>query len=201
MGLTDLFQRDPLAAVVVAMVLLLSLALHESGHAYVADRLGDPTPRSFGRVTLNPLKHLDPIGSLLLLFGPIGFGRPVPVNFGRLGRWRGLAAVAAGPLVNVSIALVAALLLRLVGGNILMAEVLGTVLTINVVLAVFNLLPIPLLDGSRILASLFPRTIGRSLMEFERLPYAFIIVLIFIVIARPIINPLLGTILTWFGIG
>lgn len=187
----QLLSSDPLAFVVVAVCLVFSLTLHEWGHAYAADRLGDSTPRLYGRVTLNPLKHLDPIGALLLIVVGFGFARPVPVNFARVGRWGSLIVAAAGPVMNILTALVVALLLRFVPllgsvslGQLSLADVLSFVLSINIVLAVFNLIPIPLLDGSRIVAALFPRTLGRSLMEFERQPYAFLIVLLFIFLAR-----------------
>lgn len=194
MGLISLLQSDPVAFFIVVVVLLLSLAFHEFAHAYVADRFGDPTPRSYGRVTLNPLKHLDPFGSLMLLFVGFGFARPVPINFNRLGRWPGMAAVAAGPISNLLIAVVAALLLRFTGAGGILGVALLYILSINIVLAVFNLLPIPLLDGSRILAALFPRTIGRSLMDFERLPYAFLIVFGFIWIAQPVTRQIIGAV-------
>lgn len=184
--LINLLLSDPLAFVIIAACLVLSLTLHEWGHAYAADRLGDSTPRRFGRVTLNPAAHLDPIGTLLLLFAGFGFAKPVPVNGARVGRWGMLLVALAGPLMNIAVALVCVLLLFLFGAAILSSQVLATVVltvfSINVLLAVFNLLPIPLFDGSRILAALFPRTLGRSLAEFEAQPFSFVIVLLIVFI-------------------
>ena len=97
MGLISLLSTNPTAFVVIALALVFSLTIHEFAHAYTADRLGDPTPRRFGRVTLNPLAHLDPFGALLLLFAGFGFARPVPVNFNNLGRWGMVAVAAADP--------------------------------------------------------------------------------------------------------
>lgn len=197
MGLLSLLSSNPTAFVIIALALVLSLTIHEFAHAYTADRLGDPTPRRFGRVTLNPLAHLDPFGAILLLVAGFGFARPVPVNFGNLGRWGMVAVAAAGPISNILIALLCILLLRVLPETSLGDTILGIVASINVVLAVFNLIPIPLLDGSRILAGIFPNTLGRSLMEFERLPYAFLIVMGFILLARGPLSNIIGTVQGW----
>ncbi|GAA4018677.1 site-2 protease family protein [Deinococcus rubellus] len=201
MGLLSLLSSNPTAFVIIALALILSLTVHEFAHAYTADRLGDPTPRQFGRVTLNPLAHLDPFGAILLLVAGFGFARPVPVNFNNLGRWGMVAVAAAGPISNILIALLCILLLRVLPETNLGDTILGIVASINVVLAVFNLIPIPLLDGSRILAGIFPNTLGRSLMEFERLPYAFLIVMGFILLARGPLSSVIGTVQGWlFGL-
>ncbi len=197
MGLLSLLTSNPLAFVIIALALVLSLAVHEFAHAYTADRLGDPTPRRAGRVTLNPLAHLDPFGTILLLFAGFGFAKPVPVNGSNLGRWGMLWVAAAGPISNLLIAVLAALLLKFLPLTSLTYLVLNTVLGINVVLAVFNLLPIPLLDGSRIIAAIFPRTLGRALMEFEMQPYSFILVLVLIYLGRPVIGNVVGTVQGW----
>lgn len=197
MGLLSLLSSNPLAFVIIAAALVMSLTFHEFAHAAVADRLGDPTPRRFGRVTLNPAAHLDPVGTLLLLFASFGFAKPVPVNPGNLGRWGMLWVAAAGPVSNLLIALLSAVLLRLLPQSALGVQILTTVLSINIVLAVFNLIPIPLLDGSRILAALFPKTLGRSLAEFERLPYSFILVFVVILAARPVIGNIVNTVGGW----
>jgi Zn-dependent protease len=197
MGLLSLLTSNPVAFVIIAVALILSLTVHEFAHAYVADRLGDSTPRRAGRVTLNPLAHLDPFGAILLLVAGFGFAKPVPVNGNNLGRWGMLWVAAAGPISNILIAIVTALLLKVLPLNGLTFTVLTTVFGINIVLAVFNLLPIPLLDGSRILAALFPRTLGRALMEFEMQPYSFILVLVIIYLARPVISQITGTVEGW----
>ncbi|TSA87293.1 site-2 protease family protein [Deinococcus detaillensis] len=201
MGLLSLLTTNPTAFVIIALALTLSLTAHEFAHAYTADRLGDPTPRRMGRVTLNPLAHLDPFGVILLLVAGFGFARPVPVNFNNLGRWGMVAVAAAGPISNILIALLCVLLLKVLPGSNLGDTILGIVASVNVVLAVFNLIPIPLLDGSRILAGIFPNTLGRSLMEFERLPYAFLIVMGFILLARGPLSNIIGTVQGWlFGL-
>ncbi|GGQ93992.1 site-2 protease family protein [Deinococcus ruber] len=204
MGLLSLLSSNPAAFVIIAVALILSLTVHEFAHAFVADRLGDPTPRRAGRVTLNPLAHLDPFGALLLLVAGFGFAKPVPINPNNLGRWGSLWVSAAGPISNILIAILAALLLKFLPHSNLSDTVLITVLGINIVLAIFNLLPIPLLDGSRILAAIFPRTLGRALLEFEMQPYSFILVMVIIYFGRNqiggIINGVEDWVLTIFGI-
>ncbi|NTX99953.1 site-2 protease family protein [Deinococcus sp. JMULE3] len=198
MGLISLLSSDPLAFLIVAAALLLSLAFHEFAHAWTADRLGDPTPRRFGRVTLNPINHLDPIGSLLLLFAPFGFARPVPINPNNLGRWGTLWTAAAGPLSNLLIALVCVGIIAVVPRETLLAggtlsTFLFTVLSVNLGLAIFNLLPIPLLDGSRIVGGLVP-SLGRSLAQFEAQPFSFVIVMVFIFLFSDQLGQLIATI-------
>lgn len=188
----SLLSSDPLLFVIVAVCLVLSLTLHEWGHAKTADLLGDDTPRRFGRVTLNPAAHLDVFGAILLIVVGFGFARPVPVNFARVGRWGGLAVAAAGPVMNILLALVSLLLLRFAAFDGLLQGVFSILFSLNLTLAIFNLLPIPLLDGSRIVAALFPRTLGRALFEFERLPYAFLIVLLFILVGSNQILRVIG---------
>ncbi|WP_412027737.1 site-2 protease family protein [Deinococcus yunweiensis] len=196
MGLINLLTSNPLAFVIIAAALVLSLAFHEFAHAYVADRLGDPTPRRYGRVTLNPIKHLDPFGTLLLLLAGFGFAKPVPINPNNLGRWGTLWVAAAGPISNLLIAVLTAVLMKVFAGNFLALQILGIVLGINVVLAVFNLIPIPLLDGSRILGALVP-SLGRSLAQFEAQPFSFLIVMAFIYLARDPIGVIINNVQGW----
>lgn len=194
--LLSLLTESPLAFVIIAAALALSLTVHEFAHAWTADRLGDPTPRRFGRVTLNPGKHLDPFGTLLLLIAGFGFARPVPINPNNLGRWGTLWATAAGPISNILIALLCVVLLAVLPKTGLIPVILLTVLSVNIVLAVFNLIPIPLLDGSRILGALVP-SLGRSLAQFEAQPFSFLIVMLFIFLAREPIGQIIGTVQGW----
>lgn len=196
MGLISLLTSNPTAFVIIAAALILSLTVHEFAHAYVADKLGDPTPRRYGRVTLNPLSHLDPFGTLLMLLVGFGFAKPVPINPNNLGRWGTLWVAAAGPISNLLIALLCALLLKVLPHTSLTMTILLTVLSINVVLAVFNLIPIPLLDGSRILGALVP-SLGRSLTQFEQQPFSFLIVMAFIFLMRDPISSIISTVRNW----
>jgi Zn-dependent protease len=143
--------------------LLAAVTVHECAHAWVADELGDPTARLRGRVSLNPLVHLDPMGTVMMIitaftgFG-IGWGKPVPVSPYRLkyGRRFGEGLVAlSGPVANLLLALVVGLIVRVVGGTVfLLYLALRTLVTTNVVIAMFNLLPLPPLDGHSVLLGL-----------------------------------------------
>ena len=195
--LLNLLRSNPLEFVFVAAALVLSLTVHEFAHAYTADRLGDSTPRRYGRVTLNPLAHLDPFGTFLMLVAGFGFAKPVPVNGNTVGRWGMFWVAAAGPISNILIAVLTGLLLKFLPPTQFGVTVLLTILSINIVLAVFNLIPLPMLDGSRMLSALFPNTVGRALQRFEMLPYAFLILLGLIYLGRPVINVVLGTVQGW----
>jgi Zn-dependent protease len=178
--------------VISFMVLVFSLTVHESAHAWAADRLGDPTARALGRISLNPLVHADPIGTLLfplvglLTHAPIiGWAKPVPVATWRFSRPRRdyLLVAAAGPMSNLSLALVAAVALRLLpaaapesaGVRLLepVANIVYAMLVVNLLLAIFNMLPIPPLDGGTVLAGLLPERVAAG---FDRLrPYGFVL--------------------------
>lgn len=178
-GLLPLLS-EPLVFVVVLVSLALSMAAHEMGHAFAADRLGDPTPRHYGRVTLNPVKHLDPFGLLLLVLVGFGFAS-TPVNEANLSRWGRMWVAAAGPLVNLVIAILVILMLRfgLIPHNETGLLIARYLISINILLAVINLLPIPMLDGSRILAALVP-ALAPSLRQFSTQPFAPLLVMGFL---------------------
>lgn len=179
--------------------LVVGLVFHELAHAWTADRLGDPTPRRDGRLTLNPLAHLDPMGSLVLLVtGRFGWARPVvvnPYNF-RDPRRGMLLVAAAGPATN----LVLAFLLKLAVGSgalpVTPAGYAGGALyyayVINLSLAVFNLLPIPPLDGSRILAGLLPAGMARVVDGLERYGLFIMVILLLTGVIGNILLPMLG---------
>ena len=178
--------------IIMAPPLLLALTLHEYAHGYVAYRLGDPTARDAGRLTLNPLSHLDPIGTIAFFFIKFGWAKPVPVNpyYFKNPRKDMLWVALAGPVTNLLLAVASAVLLKgLVGTasvipytpmleailvplyNMLIASV-----WINLVLCIFNFLPIPPLDGGRILTGLLPEDLARTYASFER--YGFIVILL-----------------------
>ena len=173
------------------LVLVFSLTVHESAHAWAADRLGDPTARLLGRVSLNPIVHVDPIGTVLfpligLFTGAplIGWAKPVPVATWRFERPRRdyLMVAAAGPISNLSLAFIGVVALRLVGpdaGGVFGSTIVEPIrllawatLSINLLLALFNLLPIPPLDGSTVLAGLLPERMAAA-MDRAR-PYGFL---------------------------
>jgi Zn-dependent protease len=154
MGLLRLLTRDPLAFALVVIPLLFSVIIHEVAHGWVAYRMGDPTAKWSGRLTFNPLKHLDPIGTLMLFLAGFGWARPVPVNFNNISdRRKGLIFVSsAGILANILFAFAALLLIRLFSvSSTTIAILVYYVVQINITLAALNLIPIPPLDGSKIL--------------------------------------------------
>ncbi len=153
---------DPQQFLIVAIAFIAAIVLHEASHALAATWLGDDLPRLQGRVTLNPLKHLDPLGTIMIVIAPFGWGRPVLVNPYRLryGPNRGMALVAAaGPASNVALALVLAPLVRALGADagpdtLWLALALAQIVALNVYLAVFNMLPLPPLDGFSVLVGI-----------------------------------------------
>ena len=160
------------------VILVASAILHEIMHGVVADKLGDPTARVRGRLTLNPIPHLDPIMSILLptllVFSgsPIIFGaaKPVPVNpihFRDPKKDMALTALS-GPLTNIALALVASQILRFLPLNPLIYTVLSSIVIYNLMLAIINLIPIPPLDGSKVLAAILPNEIARSYLAIEQ---------------------------------
>jgi Zn-dependent protease len=183
-------------------ILVMSVVIHEVSHGFVAEKFGDKTARLAGRLTLNPLKHLDWFGSVLLpivLYFSSGFvfgwAKPVPYNPNNLkDRKKGEIAVAsAGIIANISIAIIFGLILRFTSG-LVMPEgfhfIVSTIVVINLALAIFNLVPIPPLDGSKILFNILPRSFAGFVELLER--YSIIFFLVFIVFFSDYLYPILA---------
>ncbi len=178
MGLLSLLFRDPAAFVLLIIPLLYSVIIHEVAHGWVASKMGDSTAKWLGRLTLDPRKHLDPLGTIMLFLAGFGWAKPVPVNFNNLHEPRkGLIFVsAAGITANILLAFLSLLTLQLLDPQSrTIITVLVNLARINIMLAAFNLIPIPPLDGSKILMGFVSRRFQYSLARLE--PYGFFIII------------------------
>ena len=154
-----LFRLPPEVLVLLIPVLLFALVFHEFSHGWVANKLGDPTAKYAGRLTLNPMAHLDLFGSLMILFVGFGWAKPVPVDSRYLANPRTdmMKIAFAGPAANLLLAFIAGSLIRLTGNMGVLSSMLIMFAQINIMLAVFNMIPIPPLDGSQIFSGLMIR--------------------------------------------
>lgn len=191
MGLIGLLFNNPAAFVLIAVPLLYSIIIHELAHGWVASRMGDQTARMLGRLSLNPLRHLDPIGTLMLFVVGFGWAKPVPVNFGNLrpARKGFIMVSAAGIVANLLLAFAAVLADRILepspGG--ILATILYFMARINIMLAAFNLIPIPPLDGSKILLGFATGSLRDLLLRLERYGFFIIIGLLYLGVLDPLI--------------
>ena len=204
MGLLNLLVKDPLTFVLLAIPLLYSIIIHELAHGWVAYFMGDSTAKYQGRLTFNPLKHLDPVGTAMLFIFGFGWARPVPVNFQHLRSARlGLILVSsAGIIANMIFAFLAVLLLRLLspspsGSTGLFLYYLAQ---INIMLASFNLIPIPPLDGSKILMGFMSERLQYAFSRLEPFGLFIIIGLLYLGALNPVIQFFRWSILALIGI-
>ena len=200
-----LLRDDPkaffLLIVVVAFSLLIAITVHEFSHALMANRLGDPTAKRMGRLSLNPVKHLDPLGTLMLFLVGFGWGKPVPINpnYFRMNPRRGMAISAlAGPLSNFALAALLGVLVR-VGvvdwhspwswpfypfaswdASWVAADIIGYVILLNLILGVFNLIPIPPLDGFNIAVGILPRRQAEAVARLQQYGPLLLLLLVFL---------------------
>ena len=208
MSLMSYSSFDLLALLLTLPAVIVAITFHEYAHAYAADRLGDDTPRMQGRLNLNPMSHLDPIGFMLLMFAGFGWGKPVqinPRNFNRNVRMdKGEAIVSiAGPLMNFILAIVSAIILGAVYvyapasflmntvGNIIYI-LLQELVIINIGLGVFNLIPLPPLDGSKIFINFMPYNWRRWILEHSQIFYYIFLAIWITGLASVIISPIIN---------
>ena len=178
--------------------LLIALTIHEYAHARVAVALGDPTPKVLGRVTLNPLSHLDPVGLIMLWLVQFGWAKPVPINPNNFEDWkRGTRLVSlAGPGANILLSLVMAILftglikMGVINGNDWLSNVIRLTYVYNIIFAVFNMFPIPPLDGSKVVSSFLPNEMAWRYESIERYGIYIILALSWLGVIWGILSPI-----------
>lgn len=199
------FLRYPLEELpFIFIVLVLAFTVHEFAHAYAAYKFGDPTAKQLGRVTLNPRAHLDVLGTILIFIAGFGWAKPVPVNRGRFKhpRLMGIVVSAVGPLSNLLLAFIGVLIIQIIVTNGLLngaskgvADAVAVFLTrlveLNLVLFIFNLIPLPPLDGYRIIEDLAPINVRLKMAQYEQYGIFVFLLLVFIPpLSRVTIQPL-----------
>lgn len=200
-----------LSLVLTLPAVLIAITFHEYAHAFAADKLGDDTPRNQGRLTLNPLAHLDPVGSIMLVFAGFGWGKPVeinPRNFNRdVDMSKGEAIVSiAGPLMNFLLAIVFTIIYFIIikfattfaitKVGIVILTLIQTTIIINVGLGVFNLIPLPPLDGSKVLNHFLPYSAKEWFARYSQVFYIVFVILWITGIAGSIISPIINLVYT-----
>lgn len=203
-GFADTLVRNPMSLVAAVIALSVAITVHEANHAWVATLLGDPTPKLAGRVSLNPLRHLDPFGTLMIFIAHFGWGKPVtfnPWNL-RVNPQIGTAMVAfAGPVANIAAAIVFLLVLRLIPQiHPQVRQLVEAVVSLNIGLAAFNLIPIPPLDGFSVVTGVLPRPMAAIFEPLRQYGFLILLALLFIPslggpdILRLLLTPIIRTI-------
>ncbi|TAK29922.1 MAG: site-2 protease family protein [Chloroflexota bacterium] len=194
----------------MVLALLIAITIHEFSHALVANRLGDLTATAMGRLTLNPIKHLDPLGTIMLVVVGFGWGKPVPVDPGRLrvGPRQGMALVSiAGPASNLILASALLLLMRggilpvphgtvsLLNSSALLSNLVTTVISLNIILAVFNMIPLPPLDGFKVALGVLPREVAYPFSRLEQ--YGAMVLFLLVMVDNYAGTGVLSRIIDW----
>ncbi len=193
-------DMDLFTILVTAICLMITIVAHELAHGTVALWMGDPTAKNAGRLTLNPLKHLDPIGALSMLLFRFGWAKPVPINPLRFrNRKLGMILVsAAGAFTNLLLAMISIVLLfKLRIENAFILELLNLLVIYNVYFAIFNLLPFPPLDGSKILFTLLPEKVENFFYQYERYFYIILVALLFTGVTGRFLAPAAAFVINW----
>ncbi|MFC1621839.1 site-2 protease family protein [Patescibacteria group bacterium] len=200
--LLQLLFQNPILFFLIAIALVISLSIHEFAHAIMADKLGDDTARLMGRVTLDPRAHLDPLGSFMLLVAGFGWGRPVPFNPINLKNpKRDSALIAfAGPFSNLVLAVIFTIAFRFVNPMGVLGSFFYLLIFYNIVLGVFNLIPVHPLDGFKVVAGLLPQQLHIQWMEMQKYGTIILLLLIFTRSTNIVINPLIDFMMKLLGL-
>lgn len=205
------YAQNPMELLALLLTLpgvIIAITFHEFAHAYVADKLGDDTPRRQGRITLNPLAHIDPVGFFMLIFVHFGWGKPVEINPTNFNRKRSMAkqemlVALAGPLMNIIIALILTIILFAINTfapsftitmtGLIISLVLQMAISVNIGLGIFNLIPLPPLDGSKIFLPILPRNAKTWFINNQQIFYIIFLIIWITGIAGRLISPLIDT--------
>ncbi len=190
----NLLFQNPIVFVLLAGALIVSISIHEFSHAFAAYKLGDPTGKNMGRMTLNPKAHLDPIGTIFLLFIGFGWGKPVPFNpFNLKNPKRDSAVISlAGPLSNFILAVILSFAIRFVGTDGILGVFLYMAILYNLILGFFNLIPLGPLDGNKIVYGFLPNNLAIQWMEIQKYGTIILLFLIMFGFTEKILLPLVG---------
>lgn len=196
------FAQNPLLGILLVLALIVSISFHEFSHAFTADKLGDPSAKSLGRLTLNPLAHLDPLGTLFLVLVGFGWGKPVPFNPLNLKNPRRDAALIslAGPLSNFILAAAASVLVRVIGSSGLFNFFLYLVVLYNLMLGFFNLIPLGPLDGNKIVYGFLPNNLALQWQEIQRYGLFILLFLVVTNLISNLLTPLIDTTMKVLGL-
>lgn len=199
----SLLTQNPMLFIMVVGALVISLSFHEFAHAFVAVYLGDFTPKAFGRYTINPIAHLDPLGSMLLIIAGFGWGKPVPINpFNFKNPLRDQALVAlAGPMANFVLATFVALLIKFTGVSGVLFAFMYLIVLYNLFLGFFNLIPFGPLDGFKVVQGFLPKNLAIQWTQMERYGIFILLLLILSHATGNFLAPLVNFMLTLFGLG